>query len=202
MLSCASKDAKFTPRSYLNLSLSAICATLPRLLATVSSIVKSPLSASEHDLNELEAEIRATETAVLGWKKDFDRLVAESCLEDEPSIEKDYKAQQGTAALGILAVACRLLGAISVDRTTPETRCITYMDEMKRHLNGAQPVSPWTTFYMEQKVVMPDAIINSTSTWTSSSEHKCRVIEAWRFKTWVDAMNRSSQYRANTTTST
>lgn len=194
-MSCVRRDARFTPRSYLYLSLSCIGSTLPRLFISVTMAVIRPNAISEEELDKISSELSDTEIAVRGWMKDYEKLAATSAQDGESAAERDYKAQQGTAAMGLMAVMCRLQGAITADRAAPEGRCIAYMDQLKKHLERSQPLSPWAIFYMGQSMLMPEAIMDTTGAWLSPSETPTRIIEAWKYLAWTGGI-RAAKFRS------
>lgn len=171
---------------YIRISL--WCASLPRIFVDVTKIVFEPCETGADAIDKIEAELRAIEMAVLDWRNEL-TVSFQSRRLYASSAERNYKLELDTAGLGILAITCRLMSAISVDRLSPELRSLGYAKELKGLMDVVRQNSPRTAFYLKQKIVMPDAILDSTDYWLRPSAVPRRVIERCKFRAWSERLS-------------
>ncbi|KAI0153373.1 hypothetical protein BJ166DRAFT_627342 [Pestalotiopsis sp. NC0098] len=215
LVSMIHKDVSyFAARGEGYMTMWILGARSPRIVVDLFRATANPKSLSDRDIDDLEARCRCMKADLEQWRR---RTAEQEELERQQEAERskrrasslssspgssvgssgeggDVKNELLGASLASLAIACRLLGAVSPhDRVELEAEAIGYAREMKELL-AVVLGNKCTSFYLEQKIVAADSVLDTTDIWLKglaidsnrpkNQKHAPRIIENWKFLAW------------------
>lgn len=171
------------------MSIWSLGAGLPRLILDVLRVVASLQSPSQAELDELRYRCRSMKKSLLQWRSEYDGL---SRLPAGKSERTDLRYEILGNGLIMQGAACRLVGAVSpADRVSEECEAVAHSLYMKRLIRETSDKNQWARFYLEQKIIYADAILNTTEVWLEACQEPTNnsLIDGWRFKIWCDSLS-------------
>lgn len=162
---------------------------MPRLLQDVTHVVREPTNIGSADLCAIIARLQKFRADIVDLSTELDGLTLEAskgeCI--VPS-DADERVELLGDALTLLIMGCRLQSAVSMDEVVAlEDKALHYSDQLVILETETTSANSLAVFYLQQKLIIAQATLNTSHIWWKSSSH-INIVERSAFKAWCDGI--------------
>lgn len=166
-------------------------AHLPRLFTSVSSFVTCPTSFSQQEHELLLLKLNNFRKDILKHYSRLQIVIPNLTVLSQLSRKSSLLYELFGTSLGALAMVNRLLGALGDPQfQLLETDAVFYASEIVRLERAVISANGWASFVLNQKANVASSIPTTTEVWICAMS---KVIEKWRFDSWLSAMQRQTR---------